>query len=360
MKIRDITTIIEAASRAPSGGNIQPWLVSINDNSIVIKLNSRKLGTILDVSNYGSLFALGSFTLNAIIAANHLGYDAKEKISNAKDANLFSITLTFVPSNNKPKLAKLYSYIDERCTNRNIHEGPIIDPNMVERLSAIVQNNNPLFTFHSVRTNDDKKSFARILGKADMIRTKNTELLKQMMSEMRWTDREVEKTRDGLDVKAMELPGNVGKMLHLLSRFPNMAKTLPDSALEKQAWPLLTNSSHLCVVSFTKKPSPQALYDSGKIVQQLWLEATKQDLSLHPWTVLTFFAIRAKYFKGTFFNSFEEKLLVKLIGDIKSLFKMDKNTTPLFIFRLSKTKKPSAISKRYPLEKIIINSISNN
>ena len=107
--MRDITTIIEAASRAPSGGNIQPWLVSINDNSIVIKLNSRKLGTILDVSNYGSLFALGSFTLNAIITANHLGYDAKEKISNANDANLFSITLSFV-SAIEDRMATNYLY----------------------------------------------------------------------------------------------------------------------------------------------------------------------------------------------------------------------------------------------------------
>lgn len=343
---KDLATLLTAAGRAPSGGNIQPWLVSVANNQLTIKLNSTKFGTILDVNNYGSLFALGAFCLNLEIAAANLGLKYQKEIKQTKNKAKFHLQYLFTHKD-KPTHQPLYQAVLTRDTNRQLANGQLIPTNIISKLKILTNTTNSQFRLDTVSDNDSKSTLAKILGKADLIRTKNTTLLKQMLSEMRWTPTDAHKTRDGLDVKTMELPGNVAKMLQLLAKFPSMAKTVPDIALEKQAWPMLKNSSHLCVLSVNDAPSPLNLFLGGNVMQRLWLEATNLNLAVHPWTVLSFFAIRAKYFPGTAFSTQEESLLLTSNQQLQKLFALPLKATPLFIFRLSHADPPSARSLRY-------------
>lgn len=351
LTVPEISYLLTAAGRAPSGGNIQPWLVTVNQNTILITLNPNKLGTILDVNNYGSLFALGSFCLNLEIAANQKGLLWKQVLLHVQDQNKFSIKYTFL-NRIKPIQSPLYQAVMSRDTNRRLSEKQNISKPTINKLKSIISRTNHKFRLDTISSNQDKSEMAKILGKADLIRTQNLTLLKQMMSEMRWTKKAAQETKDGLDIETMELPGNVGKMLELLSKFPSMAKTVPAIALEKQAWPLLKASSHLCTLTLLDEPSPQNLFDSGYVMQRLWLEATIQSLAIHPWTVLTFFTIRAKYFPNTAFSTQEEKLLLSMDEKLRHLLSLpSKKYTPIFIFRLSHAKPPSTRSQRYPWSK---------
>lgn len=344
---QEIDTLLTAAGRAPSGGNIQPWLVEINSNQINIKLNPKKLGMILDVNNYGSLFALGAFTQNLEVAAHQLGLKYKKNILNPTSAGNYQVFFAF-EERHQPKPHPLYQAVLSRDTNRHLGNGKLIPHKMIQQLQNLVTQTNSNLKLDTISDNQSKSDAAKALGKADLVRTKNLPLLKQMLTEFRWTKNETETTLDGLDIRTMELPGNVGKMLQLLSKFASFAKNIPDTALEKQAWPLLKASSHLCILSLKSKPNPQAFFDAGYTMQRLWLEATNLSLAIHPWTVLTFFVIRARYFKGSAFSKSEETTLLAADKDIRHVFDLDSSFTPVFIFRLSYADPPSARSLRYP------------
>src|SRR5579859_7820367 len=68
-----IQTLIEHAGMAPSGGNIQPWKVLVEGETIRIKLDPQRSNNFLDIGYYASFFALGTFTENLCITANELG-----------------------------------------------------------------------------------------------------------------------------------------------------------------------------------------------------------------------------------------------------------------------------------------------
>lgn len=344
---KEIDLLLTAAGRAPSGGDIQPWLVTINHNKLTVKLNPKKLGMILDVNNYGSLFAMGAFTQNLEIAAQHIGLKYTQTILQPQSATHLQVVFTFL-KRLKPQPHPLYSAVLKRDTNRHLGNGRLISSKIIKELQNLVSKTNRTLQLDTVSDNQSKADVAKALGKADLIRTKNLPLLQQMLSEFRWTKAEAESTLDGLDIRTMELPGNVGKMLQLLSKFASLAKNVPDIALEKQAWPLLKASSHLCVLSLKTKPSPQAFFDTGYTMQRLWLEATNFNLAVHPWTVLSFFVIRARYFKNTAFSKAEETILLTADKDLHRAFQIDPSLTPAFIFRLSYADPPSARSLRYP------------
>jgi hypothetical protein len=347
---KEIDLLLTAAGRAPSGGNCQPWLVEISDTTIIVKLNPQKLGQILDVNHYGSHFALGAFAQNLELAAKHLGLQLSSEIIHASDPNHFSLKYT-LNDRTQPKTHPLYFAVLKRDTNRQLAKGKLISPSLVNSLQNIAVADNPNFRLDTVSSHQQKTECANILGVADRIRTKNYPLLKQMLEEIRWTPSAAASTLDGVDIRTMELPGNVNKMLQLLSKFASLAKIMPDLALEKQAWPLLKNSSHLCLLSFKGKPNPNSFFQTGYVMEHLWLEATLQNLSVHPWTVITFFIIRAKFFKNTAFSKTEEADLIHQEKRLHQLFNLPQNYTPAFIFRLSQSDPPSRRSMRYPWSK---------
>ena len=347
---KDLAILLTAAGRAPSGGNIQPWLVEVENNQLTVHLNPQKFGTVLDANNYGSLFSLGAFSLNLEIASSHLGLKYHRTLHQTNSPNEFHVTYTYeqkvIPQSNP-----LFKAVLARDTNRHLHEGKILPESVIKAVSMPALQSYPYFRLDSVSTSPGRDEMANILGKADMIRTKNTVLCKQMLSEIRWTNKDTQATKDGIDIKTMELPGNVGKMLQLLSKFASLAKNVPDIALEKQAWPMLKFSSHVCVLSFKGQPTPLNFFEAGYVMEHLWLEATHRHLAVHPWTVLSFFAIRAKYFSGSFFSPNEEKLLLETDKRLRKLIALPSTFTPAFIFRISVAKSPSTRSLRYDWQK---------
>jgi hypothetical protein len=346
-----VKKLVEAGTTAPSGGNIQPWLVSVTGSTMTISLDPKRCGNLLDVDCLASILSLGSFTQNVEIAAQSLNLAYSAQIKEGKSTKDFKVRINFLKSK-KATTHPLYSSIKKRVTNRKLHRGNLIDEKTLKKLSRLVADSNENLKLSCVYSTNKKKTVANILGVADAFRTIHQQLFKQMMSEIRWSDSEVKRTRDGIDIKTLELPFHAAKMLKLLNRFPDIAKLAPGRALEDQAKPVLLNSSHLCCLSTLSKPVPGSMFYSGKTLQLLWLMITKLHLELHPWTVLPFFMIRAKYYPSNEFSKKEEKMILDLGVKLRKAFKLRSNSNPIFIFRLSTAKPPSARSLRIPWNRL--------
>lgn len=333
----------QAGAMAPSGGNLQPWSVTIHPDVWEISLVPERIDTILDYQRAASVFALGAFVENVILAAQaeqiacHIAW---------QEADDIRVQLTFSPEDTTdPETLKLAKSIPQRMTSRTMSDGTaILESDITVLLQAFTENQNIKIAF--INAEPDKKRFADLIGKSDGIRTLHDGLFEQMMAEMRFTQKEVEETRDGMDVKTLELPGNVVSMLGLLAKHPGMRKIIPKKAFEDQVKPLLRSASHVACVYLNEPVSTTLLFESGRKVERLWLQATEVDIRLQPWTVQTFIAMRAQDETDTVFTIEEKQEIIGINQEISSLFALPQTGIPLFLFRLYRGKQSKIRSLR--------------
>lgn len=342
----EIQKICTAGSHAPSGANSQPWKVQVSKNKITVSINEKKKKSFLDVERYASFFSLGSFVENVSIASSDLGLDCTIKVKTDTNPEKNQVEMIF-SKNSKVEKNTLAEYIEKRCTNRNISDGTSIPEPIVKSLKDAVAKKDVNFTLKAVSERDKKVSIAKTLGIVDAIRTTNDTMFEELIEEVRWTEKEIKNTKDGIDVRTLELPKNYERMLLLLKNNPAIRKMIPKKAYEESTKQLLTRSSHLCCIASNKPVSYKHILNAGKVVQHTWLKATKHSIAFHPWTITTFLGIRAANFKGKGLSKEEKTQIIKAIESIRKEFNLTNEQTPLFLFRLSYAKQPKIVERKH-------------
>ncbi len=337
--------------KAPSGGNIQPWQVIIKQKRIMeLGLDKKRADSLLGVGHLASALALGAFFENIIITAESLGYLFKTEFLEF-DGNYDSlIRITFTGKRLDTREHPLYIEIDRRVTNRKLQDGNLIDDKVIDYLKNVVKDYDNQFGLCTVNSREAKKEVANVLSKADTIRVLNNAFFNELMSEVRWNQKEAKLTKDGVDVDTLELPRLAIKMFKLMKDYPLIRHIIPKQAMENQTKSLLINSSHLCSLYMEYAPDISSMIKAGQVIQRLWLQSTKENIALHPYTILPFFIIRWRYFEGKSFTEKEKYQIEQLNRELHSLFEMSDKVTPVFIFRLSKAKAASTRSLRIPWE----------
>lgn len=330
---QQVETLCYSGSLAPSGRNGQPWAVVIDKNKMLIKVRDSE-EDVIDVDSLGSVFSIGCFVQNVLTAATKLGLEYSYKLNSPKVGKDFEVEIIFYPGK-KNTDAALFNQIKERVTNRSLYFGPAIDNKEITKLEKIAGEFETKMT--SLSLNSKKAQIATILSRGDGLRTVNEQLAKQMAKEIRWTQEEVEETRDGLDIETLGMPPIMVQLTKLSLKYPKLNHMVPKEIIDKQTLPLLMASSHLCCLSVVQPISYKKLFVSGMALEKIWLTTTQKNISLHPWTVLTFFNIRARFYKDNIFSK-EEREYVKSLGeDLVEAFGLPKNHLPILTFRLTQT-----------------------
>ncbi|MDJ0555513.1 MAG: nitroreductase family protein [Microcoleaceae cyanobacterium MO_207.B10] len=349
----EIERLVTLGSLAPSGGNIQPWRVVVASRTLEIYLDCVRSTSFIDVERYASIFSLGSFAENVIIASEALGlvYDFRFIGYESIDKPLAKFEYyrrSTVQVNNFPLL---YNQIEKRITNRKLFDGKIIEQDLIDNLKKVATQLDGLCELWTISSEQDKKIAAQILGKADRIRMHHPKLHEQMFGELRWNKQQVEQTQDGIDIDTLELPTVAVKLLSILRYYKVARRFFPQKVIESMPKSSVLGCSHFCCLSVKCEINPENLFIAGRILQRLWLTATEYNLAVQPWTVLPFFLIRTILFPGSGFSEAEEHEVRELGQKIKTLFGMPQDSFPLFLFRISKTSDfPSVRSLRVPWE----------
>lgn len=337
-----------AGSFAPSGGNIQPWKVDAYSDYIDISLDPQKSNSILDYQTYASVFSIGSFVENMCIAIEQKKIDNNIEIIENKPFRVRII----LNREQKVKIQKpnLYKYIFKRMTSRTMSNGEEISHADITQLTDVFKNKSSVAKVYLVSKEEQKKVIANLLGKTDVIRTLHKELFIQMISELRFDKESIEKTRDGIDINTLELPGNAAQMLKLMARQPNIRYIIPKKAFEDMAKPLIRSVSHIGCLSLRAPLTFASIFESGRLMQHFWLVATSMDIHIHPWTVQTFFSLRANDVNDEVFNNEEKKEILIIQKKLIEVFDIEPSFIPFFIYRMYKGEKSLNKSLRIPWE----------
>ena len=344
-----IKEILESAIYAPSGENTQPWKFRLKDDGIdVFNVPERDI-SLYNFRQQGLLVAHGALIENIIIASSAMGYKADiNTFPDKEDSNhVASITLNKTEIGDEP----LYPYIKKRATNRKPYYP---EPLTNEEKDTLLELNKS--GFGKVALLEDQKTvqeLADALCINERMVFENRHLHKFFFEHMRWTEKEALEKRDGMYIKTMELPPPVILLFKLLFKRWRLVKILGIAKfIAKQTKKMYLAAPAIGIITIDSDSSGDFL-KGGRLMQRVWLEATRMGLSLHPSAGTIFLIQRALKGATEDFTQENVEMIEFVHQKLKSAFKLH-NETIAFLFRIGRSDPPSAYSPRLSLEQLII------
>lgn len=330
--------IVDAANRAPSGGNVQPWSITASGNSIGLALD-RSRTSALDVGYRGSHVALGAALHNAQVAAAHHGVLGEVIVEPSGDTARITVELG---QHTDLRLAEQYDGMLSRATNRNLGTPQEITSDTM----TVLREASRAYDVRAVIVTDRAsiEEIATIIAESDRIRYLTNTLHTEMISELRWPGQADPNT--GIDVQALALDATDLVKLDV-SRRPDVMGLLADwdagIALGEDSYDRIISSSAIAV-TVVSGSSPSDFIRGGSGTQSLWVCAEANGLAVHPASPVFIYAESPEEFEGLSTN------YADALSDLRDRFfaavGLESKESIALVLRLSHTAQPAVRSRR--------------
>ncbi|MGV0643021.1 Rv1355c family protein [Mycolicibacterium sp. XJ879] len=335
-----VQAVLEAANRAPSGGNAQPWRIWARGHTVKIAL-APEYATTMDVGRRASAVAVGAAAFNARVAAAAHGMVAAVAFEPDDERYPLVATLDLAPGGD-PTLAPLYEAMLQRETNR-CQAGPTpVSPDTLDLLAAAARREGARLAI--LNTAEQLAAAARILAAADRIRYLTPRLHAEMIAELRWPGDPSPDT--GIDVRTLGLPESELVMLDILRRPEVMAHLAAwdgGAALGDDTYDRVIGCGALGVISFEGAD----LVDyarAGSAVESVWVTAQQHGLGVQPVSPAFLYAVDAQDRRGLSPAYAEE--LTDLQYDFRMVAGTDPAESQALVLRLAHAPRPAVQSRR--------------
>jgi len=334
-----LEALIHAVRIAPSGGNVQPWSITVTANGIDLTQAAERTSA-LDVKSRASQVAIGAAVFNArVAAARHSAVGPVEYFPHGGQGAVAALTIA---SGTDADLARHYPAMVSRITNRNFGVRAPLTPQVSDDLYAAADSEGA--HLHLVTEAAELARLADLLAESDRIRYLTPRLHQQMMSEIRWPG--VDRLDQGIDVRTLgldatdtaklQVAGRAEVMAHLASW--NVGSVLGDGTRDR------VNASSALAVVTVKGESPRDYLRGGSAMQRVWITATHHSLAVQPVSPIFIFA-RTQQELSELSPDFAAELtaLQSEFGDNMTLRPAE---TTILVLRLSHAAPPALRSER--------------
>ena len=247
----------------------------------------------------------------------------------------------------------LYPYITQRATNRK----PYKSIPLTAKQRNTLLNTSSVFANAGVKLVEelDRKAFiAEAIALTDRLVFENPYLHSFLFEHIRWTKEEALKTRDGLYIKTLELsaPQAIGfRLLKNWSILQALNKFGLSKIAAKQAEKLCLSASAIGIIIVDGNTDEDFL-TGGRLVQRLWLEATRMGLAFQPMTGLTFLIQRVLAKETKEISTEHIRLIMNAFDSIVSAFNLSKESM-VMLFRIGHSSPPAARSLRLSVDQVV-------
>ncbi|ATQ31247.1 MULTISPECIES: Rv1355c family protein [Rhodococcus] len=277
-----IDRVLHAASRAPSGGNSQPWSITADGERLEVAAADDFTPTAIDIHARGSYVALGAALQNArIAAAAHriLGAVRVLERDAAEPPREVLATMQFSDGTDSV-LAAQYEPMLSRGTNRRPGDGsPLSEAETAALYEAAEQEGGRI---RVVTGADRLAETAELLAESDRIRYLTPVLRREMLAELRWPHSE--DTASGIDVGTLGMDDAERTMLDLAVRndvLDQLGEWDLGHGLGRLTGMRVRSSSALVAV-FAPGPQPADYVRAGMTAESVWIRAHGMGLAVQP------------------------------------------------------------------------------
>jgi hypothetical protein len=339
-----LRVIIEAGTRAPSGDNCQPWRFQAGKDCIDLFNVPDRDTSLYNYRQRASLIALGACLENMLIAAAHLGLSAHLSFfpEPGDGQHVARVTLSRGGELSDP----LYPFIAQRTTNRKKFDCGTLSSEQALALEAAARE-VPGATLLLHQGAQKISEAADLAACSDRLVFENPLLHAFLFDHLRWTSEQAEGSRDGMDILTLELaPHN--KIIFPLLKHYNLARLVrgfgATRLIAANARRLMLSASAAGLI-YIANSSDASWLDAGRLMERVWLEATRLGLSFHLMTGITLLLQKVREGDVAGLSSRNLALLQQAEALLQRLNGAAADTTAL-LFRVGFCGPPSARSLR--------------
>lgn len=346
-----LLNIAEAAIRAPSVDNCQPWRLALGDRHIDLFLDCERAEFFGDYAFSASYVTMGAVLENMSIACSHAGYGSN--ISYFPNPSMGTWIARFNLLSTQTINSDLYQSIWTRSTNRSPFRKTPLDVSAMNRLTNLPEPSGlRFFLSNDVDVMQDLCSLSKQI---DEIIFGHQLLHANLFKWIRWNKAEAEATRDGLPVSSLGLTPPEVLFFRLISSWKRMSflnllgihKIIAaiNSGLLLKAGALGFITMHQC--------RPEDYLEGGRFFQRVWLLSEAMGVTLQPFGGLPFLLTRYIRGKGEGFDESQRKALEHIKNRIMTVLDISENNALIGFFRVGIPTNPCNQTLRRPISDII-------
>lgn len=347
--------IVTAGCLAPSGGNIQPWRWAYHQHSLLLFNAFDLQHTLLGYANLPSYVALGAAIENVRLQAATEGLRAvADQFPVPAVADLVAVVRFFKQDAVEPNDLRLASAIGQRLTNRSLGPREAIAPEVLDRLrdAALTV---PGFGLRFFSSPDQLDTIADVLGELERIRLLDKTGHRDFVEEIRWSEAENARTRDGVDLRSIDLSATerVGMEMYREPRIRELLNTWKGGgAFRRLTKKSIDAAGAVGLLTIASGSAAQRNVDGGIALERVWLEATLQGLAFQPVSASVYVWARLQRGGGAGLEASTRERLATMRPRFETAFALEGGETEFFIFRLSKAADPQIKALRKPIDEI--------
>ncbi|HEY3352171.1 MAG TPA: nitroreductase family protein [Polyangia bacterium] len=345
----DFTALVAAAARAPSADNMQAWELGRQADAITVSLaRARVLPT--DVGGMFGWIGLGAAVENLVIAAARRGFAAAVEYDDGAAAAARPALVRLAPGGADDPLG---DWLADRVTNRGPFEAAPLSPPVCAGLTAAAQALDA--GVHWVTDPRGLACMAAMDASSTYIRLEHKPLHDELFDVLRFSRREVERTRFGLDFASLGVPFVLVGLARLLRHW-SVNRLVSRLGLGRLVAKLLAarlrTAGALCLIT-ARRPGPAGYIEAGRAMERIWLAATAAGLGVQPHGVLPQYLTKLEVEPETFLPH-HAATLRRHREPFYTLFPGARDERPAIVLRLGRPRSaPARRSVRLRPEQIL-------
>lgn len=331
-----IASLIRLATSAPSGGNNQPWRWEPTEQGVLLHHDAARSASFLDFDGGAAMMALGAAAESFVLAAHQQGLSVEVVPFPGADRN--TVALLRMPGlhDEAHDHDALAEHLAERCTNRKLGTRRPLAASTRQALHEAV-NATPGARLQLLEEAGELDAIGDVLGRGDRLRFLSEQLHREMMAEVRWTPQEAERTRDGIDVRTLELsPADLAGIR--LCRSWTAMRIVRDvgggAVLEKASRKAVAAASAVGLVTMPGS-SWNDYFLGGRAVQRLWLAAHAHGLAVQPMSSLPYIFARLLRGGGREMPAAQTHAFLQLRKAYRALFDVEDEQAEVLVLRFA-------------------------
>jgi molybdopterin/thiamine biosynthesis adenylyltransferase len=343
-----IEMIVDAARRAPSGGNVQPWRFEADEDEIRFFMIPERTSS-MDVAHRATFVGIGAALFNARVQAAALKKLGPVKLfpEGRPSHHVASMRLG---SSDDVAITPLREYLHSRSSNRRIGTSAPIEPETVSTLTRGVEREGAQLYLATDR--DRITAGAELLAASDRLRFLLPTVHEEMRSEIRWPGRD--SLDEGLDVRTLELDPGGYAALDILSRadvMGHLSDWRAGSALGARMQASVMTSSALAMIT-VPRADPMWYLRGGAAMERFWLSAEMQGLAVQPASPVFLYAVDESDMRQLAGERYLDEMH-NLSERFHEFWGLSDGETAVMVFRVFRAPPPTVHSVRLPLSHVL-------
>jgi molybdopterin/thiamine biosynthesis adenylyltransferase/nitroreductase len=344
-----IEHIVDAARRAPSGGNVQPWRFEADDEEIRFYMVPERSNSSMDVHFRGSYVGMGASLFNARVAASSLKSLGSVQLFPEGRPSHHVATMR-LGSLTDAEISPLQPRVSTRSANRRLGSPSAIADSTVQLLTRGVEREGGRLHFVGDRHRIDE--MAEVLAESDRLRFLIPNVHQEMLAELRWPGRD--SIEEGMDVRTLEMDPSGFAALELLGRadvMEHLSDWRSGKALGARTRVMVGSSSALALIT-VPRADPTWYVRGGSAVERFWLTAEVQGLAVQPVSPVFLYATGEEDLLNLGGERYLDEMF-RLSERFAGLWDLNEGETMVMVMRVLHAAPPSVRSARLPLAHVL-------